>query len=78
MPCSRSQVSSSSTPSATTVRPSEWASSTEQRTTAASWSSVAIRETKERSIFSSPTGRLRSRTSEEWPVPKSSRDIPTP
>ena len=40
--------------------------------------STASRATKDRSIFSSLTGSRRRWTSEEYPVPKSSRDIFTP
>src|SRR5690606_30841774 len=74
----RSQVSSSSTPSATTSSPSECARSTVQRTISASSLSTASRATNDRSIFSSLTGSRRRCTNDEYPVPKSSRDIFTP
>ncbi len=75
---SRSHVSSSSTPSATTSSPRECARSTVHRTISASSVSTASRATNDRSIFSSLTGSRRRCTRDEYPVPKSSRDIFTP
>ena len=85
-PCPRSHprsnrtswVSASGIPSATVRRPRAWAMMIIDMTRAASLVLLSIDATKLRSILISRMGRRRRWCSDEYPVPKSSRDTATP
>src|SRR4029079_15890125 len=79
-PTSRRNASerSSSTPSATIDRPRLWPRPTVDRTISPSDELPANPSTKERSILSSFPGSGGSYASDEYPVPKSSTESPTP